>query len=266
MEIEADESFYYASDGARLAFRDQGPRGDIPLLFVHGWLAAAGIWEPLIGKLGPRHRVVTVDLRGFGDSNAAPGPYSLDRFAGDLRDLIAAIDLDPPVVVGHSMGAAIAQRFAIDNPDAVEGLILMAAVPASGVPFPPKVLDFFRSLAGHPERAAQWFDGLTFGEASPEIKKLLHEAHAKVSPEAALESLVAWQQADFAGEAATIETPTLVLAPAGDRPMTPDFLRANVADLIAGSTFEIIEESAHYLPLERPTELAARIERFVENL
>jgi len=257
---------YTASDGAQLAVQDRGPHQGVPLLFVHGWQGGSAVWEPLIQSLGPHFRTVTVDLRGFGASNEAPGPYGLDRYAADLSDAIEALDLDPVVVVGHSMGALIAQRFAIDYPVAVEGLILIAPVPASGVPFPPKVLDFFRSTPGSPERAAQWLEGLTFAEATPEIRTLLRDVHAKVNSEAALESLVAWQQADFADEAATIETPTLILAPAGDRPMTPEFLREKVADIITGSTFEVIEESAHYAPLEQPAKLAARIERFLEDL
>jgi len=259
-------STYRASDGVPLAVTDRGPHHGVPLLFVHGWQAAAAVWEPLLEHLGPHYRTLTVDLRGFGASSAAPGPYSLDRFAGDLRDLVAALDLDPLVVVGHSMGATVAQRFAIDHPDALEGLVLIAPVPASGVPFPPSVVEFFRSTAGNPERAAQWLDGLTFGETTPEIRRLLREIHASADAGAALESLVAWQQADFSDEAATIETPTLILAPAGDRPMTPEFLREKVAAIISGSTFEIVEESAHYLPLEQPAKIAARIERFLEEL
>src|ERR1700681_1538336 len=257
---------YHASDGASLAFTDRGTREGIPLLFVHGWLAGASVWEPLTGHLAPHQRVVTVDLRGFGESNAAPGPYTLERYSADLSDLVESLDLDPLVVVGHSMGAAIAQRFAIDRPEALEGLVLIAPVPASGVPFSPKVLDFFRSTAGNPERAAQWFDGLTFREMSPELKKLLRDAHARLPAGVALESLAAWQGAHFADEAATIETPTLVLAPVADRPMTPEFVREKVHALIAGSTFEVIEESSHYAPLERPAKLAARIQRFVEDL
>ena len=259
------EHTFYASDGAELAFIERGPRGGLPLLFLHGWQADRRIWEPLIAGIGPELRTVSIDLRGAGGSAAAPGPYTLERFAGDLTDLIAALDLDPAVVVGHSMGAAVAQRFAIDRPEAVEGLVLIAAVPASGVPFSPKVLDFFRSTAGNPERAALWQKTLPLHPLSSERMTLLREAAATVPADAALESLAAWQGADFRDEAATIETPTLVLAPSADRPMTPDFLKANVADVIAGSTFEVIE-SGHYLPLEQPEMLAKRIERFVNEL
>jgi non-heme chloroperoxidase len=257
---------YQASDGAELAYSERGTRGGIPLLFVHGWQGAGSVWGPLTAQLASRDRAVTVDLRGFGESSEAPGPYTLERYSADLSDLVESLDLDPLVIVGHSMGGAIAQRFAIERPEAVEGLVLIAPVPASGVPFPPKVLDFFRSTAGNPQRAGRWFEGLTLREMSPETRILLRDAHARVSANVALESLVAWQEANFADEAATIETPTLVLAPVGDRSMTPEFLREKVHALIAGSTFEIIEESSHYAPLEQPAKLAARIERFVEEL
>lgn len=257
---------FYASDGAQLAFTDRGPRGGLPLLFLHGWQADGRIWGPLIADIGPQFRVVTVDFRGTGGSAGAPGPYTLERYAADLTDLIAAIDLDPGVVVGHSMGAAVAQRFAIDRPEAVEGLVLIAAVPASGVPFSPKVLEFLRGTAGNPDQVARWLKTLTIGELSPERQALLRDAAATISAAVALESFASWQGANFADEAATIETPTLVLAPSGDRPMTPDFLKANVADVISGSTFEIIEKSGHYAPLDQPTLLAKRIERFVDEL
>jgi pimeloyl-ACP methyl ester carboxylesterase len=257
---------YSASDGARLAFTDGGPRESRPLLFLHGWQADARIWGPLIAALGAHLRVVTVDLRGAGGSAEAPGPYTLERFAADLTDLVAALDLGPAVVVGHSMGAAVAQRFAIDRPDAVEGLVLIAAVPASGVPFSPKVLEFFRSTAGNPEQTARWQKSLTVHELPSERQGLIRDAAAMIRAEVALESLASWQGANFAGEAATIETPTLILAPSADRPMTPEFLKAKVADLIAGSIFEIINDCGHYAPLEQPERLAARIERFVEEL
>jgi pimeloyl-ACP methyl ester carboxylesterase len=258
---------YRASDGAELAFRDEGPRGvGLPLLFVHGWQADGSVWGPIASRLRERHRVITVDLRGTGASSAAPGPYVIDKFSNDLTELIPALDLDPVVVVGHSMGGAIAQRFAIDNPEAVEALVLIAPVPASGIPFSPKVLEFLRSTAGNAGQAAEWFKQLTVTEPAPEIGKLLREAAAGISTEAKLESFESWQGAAFADEAATIETPTLILAPSHDRPMTPELSREKVADVIAGSQFEVLSETGHYAPVERPELIAKRIEAFLDEL
>ncbi|MBD5633426.1 MAG: alpha/beta hydrolase [Candidatus Eremiobacteraeota bacterium] len=257
---------FVTADGAELTYLERGPRGGMAILFLHGWQGAAAVWLPIMEALESRYRTIAPDLRGFGQSNAAPGPYRVETLADDLSALVASLDLDPLVVVGHSMGAAIAQRFAIDRPDAVEGLVLVAPVPASGVPFSPKVDAMFRATAGNAENASAWIAALTYTEPPSEIRALMRAAAAATPAHVALESFDSWAHLDFAEEAATIDTPALVLAPAADRPMTPDFTRERVADVIAGSRFVVIEEAGHYLPLEQPARVAGLIERFVEAL
>jgi pimeloyl-ACP methyl ester carboxylesterase len=254
---------FHTADGAELTYVDLGPRGSIPLLFVHGWLGATASWTLVMEPLARRHRTIGIDLRGFGESNAAPGPYRVETYADDLSALVASLDLDPLVVIGHSMGAAVAQRFAIDRPDAVEGLVLVAPVPASGMPFPPHLVEMFRSIPGDPARAAAWLGTLTHDEPSREIRTIMRAAAAAADTDAALENFESWRTLDFADEAATIATPTLVLAASGDR---PEFARAKVADVIDGSRFQIVDAAGHYVPLERPDRVAQAIEDFVESL
>ncbi|GAC1621827.1 MAG: alpha/beta hydrolase [Vulcanimicrobiaceae bacterium] len=257
---------FHAADGAELSFTDMGPRGTIPLLFLHGWIADSGMWSAVVARLEQTHRTLAIDLRGFGASSAAPGPYRVETFSDDLSAFIAELDLDPLVVIGHSMGAAVAQRFAIDRPDATEGLVLVSPVPASGVTFAPKVAATLRSIPGDAARANAWLATLTHRPPAPEVVALMRRAAAAVPVSAALESFDSWTTLDFADEAATIETPTLVLASEHDRPMTPAFARANVADVIPGSRFAIVPDAAHYVPLERPDVIAEAIDRFVADL
>ncbi len=256
-------SEYYSSDGAALAYRVEGPTGVPTLLFVHGWQADGRVWGALVERLSKRFRCIVVDLRGAGNSSAAPGPYQLARYAGDLSDAIEVLGLDPIVVVGHSMGGAIAQRLAIDRPEAIEGLVLIAPVPAGGMPLSDKMLDMFRGTVSDDAKAVRWLRALTVRELEPALSALLFAAARGVRPEVALESFDAWRLADFADEAATIETPTLILAPSADR---PDFARERVGDLIAGSQFEMLPDCGHYAPLECPDAVAARIVRFVDDL
>ena len=254
------------ADGAELTYLDFGPRGGIATLFLHGWQGASAVWLPIMHLLSPRYRTIALDFRGFGESNAAPGPYRVETLADDLSALVASLDLDPLVVIGHSMGAAVAQRFAIDRPDAVEGLILAAPVPASGVPFSPKLEAMFRATAGNAENANAWLAALTFAEPTPEARAIMRAAAAATPAHVALENFDSWRSLDFAAEAATIDTPTLVLAPAGDRPMTPEFSRQHVVDVIDGAHMIVIEEAGHYLPLEQPERVATLIARFVDEL
>ncbi|MBD5605454.1 MAG: alpha/beta hydrolase [Candidatus Eremiobacteraeota bacterium] len=257
---------FVTGDGAELSYFERGPRGALAILFLHGWQGAGAVWLPIVERLAARYRTIALDIRGFGASNAAPGPFRVETFADDVSALVAALDLDPMVVVGHSMGAAIAQRFAIDRPDAVEGLVLVAPVPASGVPFSPKIDAMFRATAGNPENANAWLSALTYSEPTPEARTIMRAAAAATPGDVALESFDSWTHVDFAYEAATIETPTLVLAPAADRPMTPEFTRERVADVIPESRLVVVEEAGHYLPLERPDRVAELIDGFVAAL
>lgn len=257
---------FHAIDGAELHYTELGPRGGIPLLFVHGWLGDGGAWAAIAERLAKRHRTIVVDLRGFGASSAAPGPYRVETLADDLSALVAALDLDPLVAIGHSMGGAIVARFAIDRPDAVEGLVLVAPVPPRALPLPPPALAMLRDVAGDATKAAAWLGKLTYREPAPQVVALIRGAYAAVGHDVALESLDSWTTLDFADEVETIETPTLVLAPEFDRPMTPQLTREFVADLIAGSTLTIVPEAGHYAPLERPDFIADAIDRFVLEL
>ena len=257
---------FRGSDGAHLSYTERGPRGGTPLLLVHGWQTDGTHWGPLIDALGERYRIVAVDLRGSGASRSAPGPYRIQTFANDLFELVAAIDLNTAIAVGHSMGAKVALRFAIDHPEAVLGLVLVAPIPPGPVAYEPRLAAFLRSTAGNPANTSAWLKRLTYREPSVDIANRMREAAATLSEEVALESFDSWTALDFAGEAATLATPVLVIAPAEDNPGTPDFVRERVADVIPGSRMEVVAECGHYLAIEQPAHLARLIGAFVEDL
>jgi pimeloyl-ACP methyl ester carboxylesterase len=258
---------YRAADGSLLAYAcGGGPGAGPPLLFVHGWQGTGAVWEPLIARLGRRSRTFSVDLRGMGASGEAPGPYTVEQFASDLGDFADRLAIGPLVVIGHSMGGAIAQRFAIDRPDATPALALVASVPARALPFPPELDAFFRATVADPATRRRWLTGLTTAPQPPETTDLLLAAAASVRREVALESYASWTTLDFAADLRRIERPALVVAPSGDRPMTPALARELVAAPIAGSRFEELAGCRHYAQLDRPGGLAELILDFVGKL
>ena len=110
-------------DGVRLAALELGA-GDPPLLFLHGWCCDHRHFAPQIEHFARRHRVVALDLRGFGASDQPPGEYAVETFADDAAWLCRELGLRRPVVVGHSLGGAIALALAARHPDLPRAIAL----------------------------------------------------------------------------------------------------------------------------------------------
>ncbi len=248
-------TFVRASDGAEIGYVEQGP-GDARLLFVHGWQADHTVWKNVIAELGPGTASVALDLRGSGESGGAGGPYSLERFAADLRELVEALGIGPLVVVGHSMGATVALRLAVDAPELVSGLILIAPVPAGGAGFSPKGADYLRATAGNAAAARKWLSAM-FAEAPVDgVLERLCDAAGKTPREAALESFESWANADFADATRAISAPAIVVAPERDN---PEMYQRKVAALLPNARFVMLPDCGHYAIVERPGEIAALI-------
>ena len=108
-----------------LAYEDTG-RGP-PVLLIHGYPMGRRMWRPQLEALIGNMRIIAPDLRGHGDSDAAPGPYTVDLHADDCIDLLDALEVDEPVVVcGLSMGGYIALALQRAYPERIAGLVLVS--------------------------------------------------------------------------------------------------------------------------------------------
>jgi len=116
--------------GATLRY-DRAGAGPTVLL-IHGWLGNRSFWERQITALRDRFTVVTVDLRGHGESSPPRTGYTIGGMAADLEQLVRAIGAQKVAVVGWSMGGMIAQSLAIDHPKRLRRLVLMATAPGDG--------------------------------------------------------------------------------------------------------------------------------------
>ncbi len=108
-----------------LAVEDRG--SGRPLLFIHGYPLSRRLWEPQIEGLADVAHIIAPDLRGHGDSQSTPGPYSMDLLAEDCHALLEAMSVNDPVVLcGLSMGGYVTFAFYRKYPERVAGLILAA--------------------------------------------------------------------------------------------------------------------------------------------
>lgn len=253
---------FRAADGAVLAYEDRGA-GLPAVLFVHGWQAEHSVWRETIEALGPEVQTIAVDLRGGGESRYAAGPFALERFAADLRDLVEFLHAGPVVVAGHSMGGTVALRFAIDARELTRGLVLISPVPASGGGYSTKGEAYLRSTAGDAEAARAWLTRTFAGDPGDALLERVCAAAASADREASLESFESWAHADFADATRSIIVPALVIAPEHD---VPDVYERKVAALLPNGHYVTLPECGHYAILERPHEIAALIRRFLDEL
>ncbi|MGV0111283.1 alpha/beta fold hydrolase [Arthrobacter sp. CP30] len=113
-------------DGVRVRYRDDGDRTRPPVLLIHGIGRSLEDWEGLYGRLAPDHRVISLDLPGFGLSERTEGRYSMESMA---RFVIAGLDTlgehRPLHVVGNSLGGAVALKISALEPARVRSLVLV---------------------------------------------------------------------------------------------------------------------------------------------
>jgi len=96
-----------SADGVEIAYSEAG-NGPTSLLFIHGGLASRAFWAPQLAALAGTFRVAALDLAGHGDSGRNREHWSISAFAGDVRAVAEALDLRNVVLVGNSLGGAVA--------------------------------------------------------------------------------------------------------------------------------------------------------------
>ena len=111
--------------GRHLFFYDAGAGERTPLVLVHGLGDEADTWRRVLPALARHRRVLAPDLPGFGRSGGPSRAYTSAFFARAIAGFLAALGIDRATLVGHSMGAAVAQRLAIARPELVERLVLI---------------------------------------------------------------------------------------------------------------------------------------------
>src|SRR6266511_2718239 len=121
-------------EGVRLAYSVQGA-GE-PMLMIQGLGYGRGGWGPAPGMLARRFQVVTLDNRGFGDSDAPPGPYTTAQLAEDALAVLDAVEIETAHVVGISLGGMVAQELVLARPERVRRLVLCSTTPGGAESFP----------------------------------------------------------------------------------------------------------------------------------
>jgi pimeloyl-ACP methyl ester carboxylesterase len=137
-------------NGLSLHYVEWGAPTAKPLVLLHGITGHARTWDRLASELGQYYRVLALDQRGHGDSDAAPdADYRVGTMAQDLTEFVDKLGLDTFMLVGLSMGGRIAIAYAGAHPARVERLVIVDIGPDIHVPGLERIR---RMMSGAPER------------------------------------------------------------------------------------------------------------------
>lgn len=251
----------------RLHYREAGrarSRAALPLLFVHGWCSSLRDWEPQARAFSRRHRVVRVDLRGHGASDAPPTGYRLRDFAADVEALAKSLRLRRALLVGHSMGGGVVLELARRAPDLTAGVVMLDGITGSGRPA--------RELDGHPgiapltdpgwrsdiERRYRAFFAPSVAQAL--VKRVVEDA-ARTPQHVALGSIRAIYGDNVAAAGRRVRGPALYIAASTNR-----HTQETIRRVVPGAAFAQVVGSGHFAQLEVPAQVNAMLRRFVRGL
>lgn len=206
-----------------------------PILFVHGWCMSSAVWGLQRNLLAEQYRVITLDLRGHGQSGLPEtGKTGFGGYAADIISVVEALDLREMVAVGWSLGAQALLKAWPHLKERFVGLVLVGATPRfSAAPhfphgLPPKEAEGMRlKVRRSLERALEGFHRNLFVEHElddPAVAKQAAEVLAQIAmPQsaAALAGLEALMEEELMEEAAQIDCPTLLLHGDQDRVCLP---------------------------------------------
>ena len=254
--------------GARIAYQVEGEGPPLICCHAMGWDHT--LWDPHRATLAKTHRLITFDHRGCGDSDhpTAPDLYSAEGFAEDLEAVLDALGIERARVMGYSMGAVAAMRFAIDQPERVERLVLVSAMasrlPEAVIERARVVADMVHS-AGLAETYRFYFDGPLFDGApkGAEFDRDVAACLAKATPHGFLGCFsVAIDRPSLLEELHRITAPTLIIAGQKDVHYVADADR--MAARISEAKVEIVKNAGHALTAEQPAAFEEAVMSFLD--
>lgn len=249
-------------DGVDLAYVETGS-GTPPLLFIHGWCCDRTHWREQVIDFQARHRVVAADLRGHGSSDKPDQDYGIELFVDDVAWLCTEIELDRPVIIGHSMGGIIGMNLVRRHSELARALVM---VDSPVIPLPDAlqatadaVFTGLKSQA-YVDVARNFVNTFMFREDSdPALKARIISGMADAPQRVmwtALSDLLSHENV----AAGPIPVPTLFV-----RASTQISSAEDITTRYPGIQVREVD-AAHFLMLENPAEFNALLHRFIEEI
>ncbi|MGI9520444.1 MAG: alpha/beta fold hydrolase [Hyphomicrobiaceae bacterium] len=245
-------------ENRRLYYDLNGPSDGPVVCMTHSLTSDAGMWaEQLPTLLSAGFRVLRLDMRGHGGSDAATGDYTMDGLSDDVAIALQFLGIEKVHYVGLSIGGMIGQAFAIKHGDR-----LLSAMFCDTMPATPEGADGAwgprRDAVGTAASVAPLADGTMERWFTPAFKpsnaRRWSEIHATISGTTVggyLGCTAAILNFDFTAQLPSVKTPTLVVCGSDDEG-TPPSANRRISELIPDARYEEIANARHFPNVEHP--------------
>jgi len=241
---------------AAIAYTVRGG-GEPVALFLHGWGCRRDHWDAVIESLGSPGTFAAIDLAGHGTSTNGDGPWTVRRFADDVLAVIDKENWSDVVLVGHSMGAAVAVEVARRRPGVVrsvigvDGLSHLATYRAA----PEEAVEAMRAqlAADLPAAVRSMMSNMFSANVDPLLKQQTIEGMASIDPQVGVDALASLLLWDMDEALAATDVPVFVLAARGIMPPEAP------SELAPRCDVRPIDLEGHFFLLESPRETAQHV-------
>jgi pimeloyl-ACP methyl ester carboxylesterase len=226
------------------------------LIFIHGSGGDHSRWLFQYAKLHKHYNILAIDLPGHGHSQGN-GENNVENYCHWVGELLNILPLKNPIIVGHSLGAAITLQFALNYPQKIKGII-----PVGGGLKMPVNPSFLELVKKNPAEAIDLICKISLAkENRPQFFDRLKKSLSLASANILYDDLSACNKLNLTEEIGKIVVPVLVICGAEDKMMPPDFSR-QITENISGAKLCLIEGAGHMVMMERPQEFNGALNKF----
>lgn len=256
-------------NGINISYSEEG-EGE-PVIFIHAFPLGQAMWEAQVEAIKDRYRAITIDLRGFGNSDAPEGVYEMSQMAADVRELMRRLSIDSATLAGISMGGYVSFAFYRAYPEAVRAMILAdtraSADTEEGRERREKSAEKAeregaRAIAD--DMIPMFFTDATIEQRADTVQRTrsIIEANSPLAIAAAQRGMAT--RFDSNDLLSKMNFPVLVIVGSEDK-LTPVKDAKAMRDAIPGAELRIIEGASHISNMERAEEFNAALRDFLDR-
>jgi pimeloyl-ACP methyl ester carboxylesterase len=233
-----------------------------PLVFLHGAGSTGSVWHRQLAHFAGRHAPIAFDWPGHGRSSGTEALPSIAAYSASTLALLDRLGVRRAVLVGTSMGGAVALDVALTAPERVEAVVAVST--AARLSLPAEMVETWRNVMNG--RVPQPFTTFGYGEDPPrEILREGWELQVRTDPRVRYFDLALARTVDLGAKLRDVRCPTLVVH-GGSDPIVPAVAAAALAEGIAGAERVEIPRVGHFPYREAPDAFHSALDGFLEKL